>query len=201
MIKICLDAGHGGKDPGASYGGVAEKDVTLQAVLRIRSILVVAKFIEPILTRETDVYIEPWKRPLVANEAKADYLISLHTNAAGEPGDNTKARGEEIWVKPSDTYGRKYAEIISDWVDMTFPNEPFRGIKWSNSLAVLKHSKVPANLIELAFINNSESNRRFSKQRDVDDMAIMIALGVFNVVHEIVKDKKAKSSSVNEHNG
>lgn len=86
-FKVVLDAGHGGKDPGAVKNGVKEKDVVLDVVLKIGKILEQNKDIEVIFTRKTDVFVELRERANIANKAKANLFISVHCNSvkSGNP--------------------------------------------------------------------------------------------------------------------
>ena len=81
---IVLDAGHGGKDPGAigSNKNNREKDINLSVVLEIgRLITEGLKDVKVVYTRNTDKFVELGQRARIANKAKADLFISIHTNA------------------------------------------------------------------------------------------------------------------------
>ena len=80
---VVVDAGHGGKDPGASAvtGGV-EKDITLKAALELKSLLEADDRYEVRLTRETDTFIELEDRVTLARNWGANLFISLHADAA-----------------------------------------------------------------------------------------------------------------------
>lgn len=84
-FKVVLDAGHGGKDPGAVGNGVQEKDITLSLALKVGKILEQYKDIDVIFTRKTDVFITLNERPKIANRAKADVFISIHCNSFANP--------------------------------------------------------------------------------------------------------------------
>lgn len=81
---IVLDAGHGGKDPGAvgSNRNNREKDINLSVVLEIgRLITEQLNDVKVVYTRKTDEFVELGQRARIANKAKADLFISVHTNA------------------------------------------------------------------------------------------------------------------------
>lgn len=93
--RVVIDAGHGGDDPGTVGKFVYEKDIALSISLKV------GKYIEEnlpgveiIYTRKTDVAIELYKRPRIANEKKADVFISIHCNGV----KSTKAIGTETWI-------------------------------------------------------------------------------------------------------
>jgi N-acetylmuramoyl-L-alanine amidase len=93
-FKVVLDAGHGGKDPGAIYYGVKEKDIALDVTLRVGKILESNPEVKVIYTRKTDVFIELIDRPKIANKEDADLFISIHCNGA----KNIQAYGTETFV-------------------------------------------------------------------------------------------------------
>jgi N-acetylmuramoyl-L-alanine amidase len=91
--KIVIDAGHGGRDPGAvGPNGLKEKDVTLALAKRLKPALE-EKGYQVIMTRETDVYVDLPERTAIANDNSADLFISIHTNASR----SRKARGVETY--------------------------------------------------------------------------------------------------------
>ncbi len=78
---VVLDAGHGGEDPGAiGRKGQQEKEVVL-AVTRLLRDLLVAKGLNVILTRESDIFIPLENRTVIANQKAADIFVSIHANA------------------------------------------------------------------------------------------------------------------------
>lgn len=92
---VVIDAGHGGKDPGAVSKIVNEKDVVLSIALKLGAYI--EKYfpeVKVIFTRETDVFIALDRRSEIANQNKADLFISIHANA----NDNTEIRGTETYT-------------------------------------------------------------------------------------------------------
>jgi N-acetylmuramoyl-L-alanine amidase len=92
---IVIDAGHGGKDPGALGTFSREKDINLAIALKtgeyiernIRNVTV-------IYTRKDDSTVELYDRPKIANKANADLFISIHTNST----TSRKVMGAETWI-------------------------------------------------------------------------------------------------------
>ena len=95
-FTLVLDAGHGGKDPGAlgKYG--KEKNINLAVALEVgRLINQNLPDVKLIYTRKTDVFVELDERARIANKAKADLFVSIHTNAL--PG-KAQGRGSETYT-------------------------------------------------------------------------------------------------------
>lgn len=178
---VCFDPGHGGADAGASYGGLREKDVTLEVVKRTSNILIPIGY-HVILTRFEDRYVSLTDRCKIANELNSDIFVSVHCNAdpdKDEPG-MPEAKGEEIWYYDGSEKGKKLAEFFSPFVNLIFPEEPFRGIKPTKKLYVLKHTSMPAILVELGFIDNSETNQSFQSDETISRIVSLLQLGVMN---------------------
>lgn len=81
VFTVILDAGHGGKDPGNSYHGFVEKEISLKTTLKIGSLLEKEKNLKVIYTRTSDVFIELANRPKMANKASANLFVSIHCNS------------------------------------------------------------------------------------------------------------------------
>ncbi len=94
LRRIVVDAGHGGRDPGAvGKSGTLEKDVTLKMAKALSKELTKQIGCEVILTRSGDVYLPLEERTAIANKVGADLFISLHANA----NNNRKAYGIETY--------------------------------------------------------------------------------------------------------
>jgi N-acetylmuramoyl-L-alanine amidase len=84
--RVVIDAGHGGKDPGAVGNNSQEKDIALAIALKTGEYI--SKYlpgVEVVYTRKTDVFVELYKRARIANDCKANLFISIHCNAAKTP--------------------------------------------------------------------------------------------------------------------
>ncbi len=93
--KVVIDAGHGGKDPGATGLRSREKDIVLSIALKAGK-YISENFpdVEVIYTRKTDEFIELYRRAEIANEHHADLFISIHCNSS----KSTKPYGAETYV-------------------------------------------------------------------------------------------------------
>ncbi len=95
LRTVVIDAGHGGKDPGAVGKLSKEKDLTLAIALKTGK-LIQDNFpsVNVIYTRKTDEFVELYRRAEIANRANADLFISIHVNAS----TNTAATGTDSWI-------------------------------------------------------------------------------------------------------
>lgn len=161
MMKIHINAGHGGKDPGACGNGLQEKDITLRAALKLGNML--KRNFEVSLTRVTDVFVPLAEIARKANGEKADLFISLHCNSAANPD----ARGIETLVYRNNGENKKVADLIqSKLIKQTgFVN---RGVKERTDLLVLNSTNMTAVLIELGFISNREDAVKINQNEFLD---------------------------------
>lgn len=95
QFTVVLDAGHGGKDPGAVGKIGQEKEINLNVALAVGN-LITEKYpdVKVVYTRKTDKYVTLQERPKIANEADGDLFISIHTNAS----ESSKAYGAETFT-------------------------------------------------------------------------------------------------------
>ena len=91
---VVIDPGHGGHDPGASYGSAREKLITLRIARAIRDELVRGGGIRVALTREEDRYLVLGERSTIARRLGADLFLSIHADAA----ENAAASGASVYV-------------------------------------------------------------------------------------------------------
>ena len=157
---ICLDAGHGGWDPGATYPHGSptpqykEKDITLKIVLETGKLLGQMGY-EVFYTRVTDESISRPERARVANNNKADFFLSIHVNSAL----SGKGVGHENYVSTSagGETTRFAGNINRHWVRV-FPKMPQRGTKIKD-YDVLVLTKMPAVLDEIGFLSNDADRK------------------------------------------
>jgi len=92
---IVIDAGHGGKDPGAvGYRGTKEKDIALDVAKRLEKKLSKNMNVRIIMTRDEDIFLRLSERTKIANESNGNLFISIHTNAA----EDRRASGFETFL-------------------------------------------------------------------------------------------------------
>ena len=172
--SIMLDAGHGGRDPGAVYNGRQEKDDTHALTLAVGELLQ-DRGVDVLYTRTTDVYESPYQKAMEANEAGADFFISIHRNSSPEP--NTYS-GVESLVFDKSGISLEMAENINEQLETVgFVN---LGVKERPGLVVLRRTNMPSVLVEAGFINSDTDNMLFDN--NFDDIALAIAEGILNTL-------------------
>jgi len=116
---VVIDAGHGGKDPGAAGEDAHEKDITLAAARTLRDELMQTGRYKVVLTRDSDDYIPLETRVRIARRANADLFISLHADS----GSDANVRGATVYTlseKGADRADRQVFEK-ANWINVDLP--------------------------------------------------------------------------------
>lgn len=150
-MKIYLDPGHGGTDPGAQGNGLNEKDVTLDIALKLRDILLNEyQNVDVRMSRTGDTTKSLGQRTSDANAWGADYFLAIHINSA-----DSAAHGYEDFIYnglSDSSSSARYRDIIH--AEVIKVNElSDRGKKKAN-FHVIRESNMPAMLSENGFISN-----------------------------------------------
>ncbi|MGM9539993.1 N-acetylmuramoyl-L-alanine amidase [Anaerovibrio sp.] len=181
---IALDAGHGGSDVGAiGPTGVTEKGVTLRVALELQKKLI-AEGASVIMTRTTDTEVSPKKakasdieelqaRCDAGNDKNADIFVSLHMDSF----TNSSPSGTTgyYYVNGSKA-GRRLAKELSEALVAELGTGN-RGTKSCN-FYVVKHTTMPAALIEMAFISNDKEERLMNSEAGVKKAAEGLLKGI-----------------------
>ncbi|MDB5438347.1 MAG: N-acetylmuramoyl-L-alanine amidase [Caulobacteraceae bacterium] len=195
---IVIDAGHGGKDPGASGATAKEKAVTLAAALALRDTLTKTGRYKVVMTRDSDRFIELNQRVAIARAAKADLFISLHADSGADPGrrgasvytlsDQGAARVGEVLGrndKMLTAYNGKDASVSRILLDLSQRATKNRSAAFAETLLdhigletpllershrdagyfVLLAPDVPAVLLEMGFITNSQDEKALADSK------------------------------------
>ncbi|MBU1261464.1 N-acetylmuramoyl-L-alanine amidase [bacterium] len=151
--KIVIDAGHGGKDPGACGKTLKEKDVVLQMAKRLKEKIEEKSGIEVILTRDDDYYVPLPERTALANYKKADLFVSIHANAAFSKG----ATGFEVFHLSARASNRE-AEALAELENKAIKLDGKEGVKdyTQQILADMAQQGFIKESIELASIIQKE---------------------------------------------
>lgn len=178
---IVLDPGHGGSDSGAvGPGKTQEKDDTLAVAMKVKSLLEKGGA-KVVMTRTTDVDVfgpnasgvdELGARCDVANTRKADLFLSIHCNSF----TNASVNGAATYYYPKSDYDLMFAQALQNsYIQATGLQD--RGTFQAN-FYVVKHTTMPAALIELAFISNPDEEKKLSDNQFQQTMAQGIAQGI-----------------------
>lgn len=109
QFVVAIDAGHGGKDPGATGpDGIHEKNVTLPIARRLAALINQQPGMKAILTRKGDYFVELTERSEIARRNKARLLISIHADS----GHDSSTRGASIWVLSANRANREMKNYL-----------------------------------------------------------------------------------------
>ncbi len=173
---ICIDPGHGGVDVGAVRGSRYEKSDNLRMAKAVKALLE-PQGIKVVLTRDGDTNPSLSSRCDIANNAKADYFLSIHRNSFG----NQTATGAEIWVHHAAQQSTvdKAQRILDEILSVCGKD---RGVKKGYTgnpnadYAINRESNMASALLELLFISSDYDNSLYD--RYFDKLAEAIAKGL-----------------------
>lgn len=135
---VVIDAGHGGKDPGAVGKISQEKNITLAIALKTGSLIAAnCPDVKVIYTRKTDEFIELHRRADIANKAKADLFISIHVNA----NPNKEATGTDTWTMglAKNDANLKVAKMENDVISLEADASQYKGMSANDNEAIILH--------------------------------------------------------------
>lgn len=175
MKKVWIDAGHGGKDPGAVANGLQEKDIALAVSLAIKKRMESEyEDVQVLLSRSTDVFLELKDRTNKANAAGADILVSIHCNAGGGAGGFETFRYTSASAASSALQNVLHSEIMTALKPY---NVNDRGQKAAN-LHMVRESKMPAVLTENLFIDVVSDAAKLKRSDVIDAIVSGHVLGI-----------------------
>jgi N-acetylmuramoyl-L-alanine amidase len=171
-MKICIDAGHGGHDPGAvGPTDLAEAPTALDICRYLCDIFGGSGF-ELKMTRTTDDFVTLADRCSIANIWGAAYFISVHCNS-----DGPDAEGIETLYKSQK--GLDVAIPIQNALVLATGDRD-RGVKKRNDLYVLNGTNMPAVLVEVGFISHPQTEGQLKTIDYKSLLADAIALGFYD---------------------
>lgn len=192
-VKIMIDSGHGGTDPGASANGLREKDLTLKIGLLTKKYLddnYTGHLIK--VSRSNDKTLSLKQRTDMANTWGADFFLSIHINAGGGTGYE-----DYIYVGlRSSSKTAKLQEVIHKEVTKAV-NWRNRGRKKAN-FHVLRETKMPAMLTENGFIDTKKDSDLLKKESTLQSIAKAHAVGLAKAFHLKEKESKHKPKPSNK---
>ncbi len=191
MMRICIDPGHGGADPGAVANGLREKDLTLDIALKLRDYLLTGWQCEVKLTREIDKYLSLSDRCRIANDCEADLFYSVHCNGHA----NTEKNGWESFVHSATSEQTKQYQkaihgsvfnYLKGWGTLD------RGMKSAN-FQVLRETEMSAILGEYLFISGDIDSQILKNPEALNIMAVSTATGIAKAL-DLEQEPKGKAS-------
>ena len=215
--RIVLDAGHGGKDPGAvGKKGLQEKQVTLDVALLTAKLIKAELKKEVILTRTKDEYVSLQERVGIANKNKGDIFVSIHINA----NTDRDAMGTEVYIYSAEATDKKSSSLayrenleykkvggitsilaelgsksndylsillagnvldnIMNYVDVASRN---KSMILRAPFYVIAHSDMPSVLVEVAFITNTDEERKLRESEFRNNVARAITYGIKDFIN------------------
>jgi N-acetylmuramoyl-L-alanine amidase len=169
FTTVVIDPGHGGKDPGANWYGIKEKNLCLDTAKRLERALKPSG-LNIVMTRRTDSFLELSSRASIANRYRNAIFVSIHFDATR----NHDASG--FTTHYMSKAGRSLASRIQTSLDKRIPGLS-RGVAYQN-LKVLRVTNGTAVLVECGFISNRRENRRCADPDHRQAIAEAIARGI-----------------------
>lgn len=192
---ICIDAGHGGEDPGAighedMEDEIYESDVNLKVALDLQKLLE-ASGATVIMTREDDIKIDKYERVAIANDTDADIFVSIHNNSSDHSTINGTTtyyydRIQEDGSTQADLYGissRALALAVQGSLQPLLGTRDNGCIEYPE-LAVLNKTNMPAIVIEGAYLSNEGDFALISKDDYIYKYAYGVARGLIMAMND-----------------
>ncbi len=173
-MRIFLDPGHGGTNPGAiGVNGLKESEVTLDVAIRTGRLLQAEGYTVN-FSRTSEVNVSLSERAKLANEWGADYFVSIHCNANVNP----IYKGTETFFYREGTVAENFALVVNTALVNEIDTRDL-GIFLAN-FAVLRLTRMPAILVELAFLSNPEEAALLATDSFRQKCAIGISRGIID---------------------
>jgi len=190
MVKVFIDAGHGGGDVGAVANGLREKDLTLKIAKKIRNRLNKYSGVSVKMSRTGDTYPSLSRRANMANSWGADLFVSIHINAGG-------GVGYEDYIHNTLSSNSRAGKV-----QRSINNEVIKATGWRNrgrkkaNFAVLRQTKMPAILTENGFIDTKSDANKLKTNSFLNKVASGHVKGIAK--HFGLKKKKGSSKKKNK---
>lgn len=172
LKTVVVDAGHGGRDPGAlGVGPLPEKTVNLSVAMRLARLLA-ASGIDVVTTRATDRFIPLDGRSEIAEHSHADLFVSIHADSA----PNSQVTGATVYIaRDAAPQSRRAADCIVGALERA--GIECRGIRRAGFRVLVGHSR-PAVLVECGYLSNYFEAHRLSQPAHQARLAAAIAEGI-----------------------
>ena len=175
-VRVVLDAGHGGYDHGAIYGGHNEKDINLQVATRVQENLKAAG-IDAYMTRNEDRFVSLAERVELSNTIEPKIFVSMHANALVT---NPDMQGLQTYYHSDG--GLKLGEYVHKRLvkDVGMPDQRVRHANFW----VCKYTKAPSILLELGFMTSVEERNKLTRDSYQAELAKAISRGIIEYLED-----------------
>ena len=163
---IVIDAGHGGKDPGAKIDEELESKIVESIAKKIKA-LNGSEDLKIILLREDDSFVSLNDRVNKINQINPDLLISLHLNASKNPNE----KGVNAFISSQNGFYDKSLEKANQLIEEISNNILTKGGVKDANLYIIKNSKCPAVLLEVGFLSNPNDKAYITSESGKDEIA------------------------------
>ncbi|MFZ4770456.1 MAG: N-acetylmuramoyl-L-alanine amidase, partial [Ferruginibacter sp.] len=173
VITVVIDAGHGGKDAGATAAdGTSEKDLNLSLLKRLKQ-LNQSSNINLVFTRESDIYQSPREKADITGNEKADLFISIHSDFS--PNDATET-GMRVYVSNDQFANSQQSKIFASSVINQFKSNYALSVATNPmqrkvGILVLQANNIPSIVIQAGYISNKNDLAFMQSDKGKDEFA------------------------------
>lgn len=188
---VVLDAGHGGKDPGAGADNykIEEADITLKLLLYLKNLLEENTEIQVFCTRTEDVYRTLQERADLALGLEADLFISWHCNSS----TSAKKNGTEVIFnveqgKEASFNSRKFAELCLEKLTNALGTKN-GGLANRQDLHIVRRATMPVVLLETAYLSNQQDLKILTEEEKLRAAAYAVYEAVLEAFEEMEENE------------
>ncbi len=187
---VCIDAGHGGSDPGkVGINKALEKDINLLIARRVRTLLV-QNDVKVVMTRETDegLYDEEStnhksqdmkRRCALINETAPAFTVSIHQNSYHEE----YVKGAQVFYYENSDGGKELAECLQNQLIAGLKDGNTRQAKSNDAYYLLLNTNSPTVIVECGFLSNSEEASLLIQEEYQEKISWQICMGILKYLN------------------
>ena len=195
--RVVIDPGHGGRDPGAlGRRGTREKDVVLGIARRVHERLQAEPGVEPVLTRDRDVFVPVRDRSQLAVEREGELFVSIHANVAR---DRRASGFETFFLSPARTEeAREVAVRENSVMDLEEGDGPDLGAIQFILAGLDRNVNLQESRRLAGYVQNAMRERRATRDRGVKQGPFWVLLGALSRMPSVLVEVGFLSSSEEE---
>lgn len=193
-VRVVIDAGHGGIDPGKiGINGAEEKDINLRIATLVKRYLELQD-VEVVMTRETEDGLydadasnkkvqDMKKRIAIIDEAAPALTVSIHQNSYPEE----YVKGAQVFYYTGSAEGQKLADFLQTSLVQRLDPENHRQVKANDSYYLLKKTSTPIVIVECGFLSNSEEAQKLCDSAYQERVAWAVHVGILQYLSSLEK--------------